>query len=641
PGWVETSEADLDQVLIDLFAAAADELSDMQDRVMNEAWLATARNRVSLTRHARLVDYHVHQGNQASTWLALLLDEATTPFSLAGELLAWAGHPEAPETRIYFATRETALPAEDRTLLDPLLNTLHLHTWSGSRPALRAGTVSADLVSARPGAGQAGAERIRDLVNTGRLARLLIEEKLDPYSGREPGRDPAKRQLLTLLPNAEALRDPLTDTWITRVAWRAEDALAADTAFTIRCMDGAVHHVSAFHGNLLRVYHGLPVTAHFHEPGEQLPPDGSAEAHRHLTRIRRGGVERAALCHLPYAPCAYLPTPPDGETPPRSTLRVTVTLDGNSDRWDEVTSLVHSDDGAEDGDHFVLETDELGRSALRFGNGTNGRRLPDGATVTCEYQVGGGTEGHVGAGMVTGFADPAGDIAALWNPFDVTDGRDPEPVQRVLRQAPEAYRVRQLRAITPADYVRRAEEVPGVARAAARYAWTGSWRTVRVAIDPAGTTELSPELRDAVTAHLEAVRLIGEDLELRSPRFVPATVMLGLCLRPDVWPEDIRAVIEAELSDGLTPDGRPGLFHPDRWSFGQALHASQIAGRVQAIPGVEHITHLGLRRYDAATPGMPEADMLEIAPDEIILVRNDPDHMERGGIVLTLSGGRQ
>src|SRR6266511_1746214 len=48
PGWRVTSEADLDQVLIDLFAAAADELSDYQDRVANEAYLATARSRVSL-----------------------------------------------------------------------------------------------------------------------------------------------------------------------------------------------------------------------------------------------------------------------------------------------------------------------------------------------------------------------------------------------------------------------------------------------------------------------------------------------------------------------------------------------------------------------------------------------------------------
>ena len=47
-----------------------------------------------------------------------------------------------------------------------------------------------------------------------------------------------------------------------------------------------------------------------------------------------------------------------------------------SDPWDEVESLVHSDDSAEQGDHFMVETDERRRSVLRFGNGTNGRLLP-------------------------------------------------------------------------------------------------------------------------------------------------------------------------------------------------------------------------------------------------------------------------
>ncbi|HKC66278.1 MAG TPA: hypothetical protein VKB86_21725, partial [Pyrinomonadaceae bacterium] len=52
PNWEPSSEADLDQVLLELFSAAADELSDYQDRVMNEAYLSSARKRVSLARHA-------------------------------------------------------------------------------------------------------------------------------------------------------------------------------------------------------------------------------------------------------------------------------------------------------------------------------------------------------------------------------------------------------------------------------------------------------------------------------------------------------------------------------------------------------------------------------------------------------------
>jgi hypothetical protein len=199
--------------------------------------------------------------------------------------------------------------------------------------------------------------------------------------------------------------------------------------------------------------------------------------------------------------------------------------------------------------------------------------------------------------------------------------------------------VRQLRAITLQDYINRAEEVEGVSRAAARYAWTGSWRTVQMAIDPVGTTELTPELRQKVACHLEAVRLIGEDLEIRSPCYVPLDIAITLCIHPDYWPEDVRFFLEQELSEGYTPDGRLGFFHPDRWTFGQRLRASEIIGRVQRIEGVDHVVSVTMKRWNETTPPTEEIDVVRV--NEIIRVRNDPDHMEDGFITFYHQGGRQ
>ncbi len=646
PGWQVTSEADFDQVLIDLFAAAADELSDYQDRVMNEAYLATARNRVSLARHARLVDYHIHQGQQSSTWLALLLDPGITPFTLNQDLLAWAGHPDAPASWVNFASREHRLPIAEKALLDPLFNRFLLYTWSHSQPALAAGSTTADLVPDLPASGQVEAERVRDRINDGTLKALLLEEKRNPRTGREAGRDPRKRQFLHLKPDADALRDPLTGIWLVRVRWEDADALKFAYSFTTFCNGHPVDGVSAFHGNLLRVHQGLPVLTHFYEPGTTLPADDANEKHRYFERYERYGKSRGVLCRLPLGPLAYLPTRVGGEVPPQSSLYVELELPGAGlDLWDEVISLVHSDDSPEDGDHFAVETDERGRSLLRFGDGTNGRTVPDGAVIHCEYQVGDGPSGNVGRDAVTQFQPLAAPldtaIVSVWNPFDVTDGLGPEPPEKVLRNAPEAYRARQLRAITLADYRRRAEEVPGVSRAVAEYAWTGSWRTVRIVIDPEGSTTLAPALRDDVEAHLESVRLIGEDLEIRPPRFVPLAIEVAVCVSPDVWPGDLRAVLEQEFSDTYTSDGRPGFFHPDAWTFGQPLHRSQIAGRLHAVAGVDHILAILLRRFDQPTPGPPDPERLDFGPDEILLVHNDPDHLERGFIRFALQGGRQ
>ena len=51
--------------LVELLAYVADELSYRQDAVATEAYLDTARSRVSLRRHARLVDYRMHDGCNA------------------------------------------------------------------------------------------------------------------------------------------------------------------------------------------------------------------------------------------------------------------------------------------------------------------------------------------------------------------------------------------------------------------------------------------------------------------------------------------------------------------------------------------------------------------------------------------------
>ena len=87
PDWGATSEADLGIALAELIAYVGDSLSYKQDAVATEAYLQTARSRISLRRHALLVDYHVHDGCNARAWMHCggqcadcLLDRAKTRF---------------------------------------------------------------------------------------------------------------------------------------------------------------------------------------------------------------------------------------------------------------------------------------------------------------------------------------------------------------------------------------------------------------------------------------------------------------------------------------------------------------------------------------------------------------------------------
>lgn len=666
PGWRSTSEADLDQVIIGLTSAVADELSDYQDRVVNEAYLATCRSRISLARHARLMDYHVHQGNQASTWVALEIDPAVVagPLTLPPRHPFWTGE-QVARGIVHRLTGAEVFSTRAEHRLHPLLNSLNLYTWDDAIPALAAGSTTADLAVDPTGLGmteQQAAIFLAQAINQTdpaqfQVRRLLVQEWLNPLTGTVNGRDPRKRQVLTLLEGggqgATVVHDVVRNRFLVRVRWRIEDQLRWDYVFVGYPNTVRVAGVSRFHGNLVRAHHGLFATVRFLEPGAPLAPDDPLdpaqplERHYRRTPDHRHGV----LAPLPHAPLAYLPTPVGGETPPWTTLEVEVEVPGGAaDSWDERISLVHSDDSEEEGDHFAVETDELQRSTLRFGNGTNGRLLPEGSVVTCRYQVGQGHRGNIGLDQLVNTETVAPHASGLflrcWNPMDVTDGREPEPAARVLRNAPEAFRARQLRAVTLDDYVQRAEEVPGIARAAAAYRWTGSWRTVRLTLDPAGTTELGQDLRARVAQHLEAVRLMGEDLELRPPRYVPLSIEVSVCVSPDVWPEDVRFLLEQEFSTGYTPDGRRGFFHPDNWTFGQRIHRSEIAGRVHQVPGVEHLIGLVWKRFNEPTPGaypdpVSGPEDLFVGPDEIVQVQNDPDHLELGFIRFELKGGRQ
>lgn len=75
PDWQERHVPDLGVTLVELLAYTGDYLSYYQDAVATEAYLDTARQRISVRRHARLVDYHMHEGSNARAWLCLCVDQ--------------------------------------------------------------------------------------------------------------------------------------------------------------------------------------------------------------------------------------------------------------------------------------------------------------------------------------------------------------------------------------------------------------------------------------------------------------------------------------------------------------------------------------------------------------------------------------
>ncbi|MEM8840500.1 MAG: hypothetical protein AAGD47_01875 [Pseudomonadota bacterium] len=659
PEWEPTSEADLDQVIINLLAAKGDELADKQDRIANEAFFPRARKRVSLARHARLMDYHIHEGNQASTVLAV---EVTGDPGLGPAFAAWTGRGAATEGEIFLHDmRDLDEDATERPVFETL-NRMALYTWQGLVGALEAGATGADITLPGTTMDETQSETLRDAINLDLAGPVLLEEILNPETGRAPGRDPRQRQLLRVLPDAENRFDPVATAWYVRINWRPEDALTRRYCFVTRCPDQPTEEqVSLFFGNVVPVSHGAPNLTLFTDPDRPLDAALAADQDTERTefladhptgRITEANYEETKwgrLCALPEGPVAYRDTRPGGEDPVRSSLSVSV--DGIAE-WEEQSDLTQSLENAE---HFLVETDETARSRIRFGNGVNGAAPPPGTWVSARYQVGVGTAGNVGSDRIASY-DRARFAAVdrVWNPFDVTNGRSAETADVIRRRVPEAYRARQLRAITLNDYKRRAEELPFVQNAAAAYGWTGSWRTVRLTLDPFGRTDLLPEQVTEAQAYLNPIRLIGEDLEIRPPDLLPLDIILIVCAHPRFWPEDLEADLDEAFSEGYTSGGERGFFHPDNWTFGQKLHASQIIGRALEVEGVDRVLELGMAPWDRA--GGPSLETIVLQPsdiepppalticpaaNQIIRVANDPSALELGRIEICVEGGRQ
>ena len=77
PRWQETHVPDLGIALVELLAYVGDYLSYYQDAVATEAYLNTARQRITVRRHVRLVDYAMHEGCNARAFVTIAAENDT------------------------------------------------------------------------------------------------------------------------------------------------------------------------------------------------------------------------------------------------------------------------------------------------------------------------------------------------------------------------------------------------------------------------------------------------------------------------------------------------------------------------------------------------------------------------------------
>ena len=615
PDWRERNAADLGIALVELLAYVGDHLSYRQDAVATEGYIGTARRRPSLRRHAALVDYAMHDGRNARAWLQL----AVSADAVIGDDLAFCttvaslGTRIAPDSRDHRAALaagpewfEPVAPGPIRLFAD--LNELFFHTWGDDRCRLPAGATRATLRGHHP-----------DLAAG---AVLVLEERRSPRTG-EPADADARRRHPVRLTAAATATDPLDDAAITEIEWHEEDVLPFDLHVSARTADNLpVPDVSAAAGNIVLVDHGL-------SRAEDLP----AAARRYRPRPAKAPLTWT----VPFDPAASAAAAGAVQLRHvRPAIELDSEIDAHATHWTAARDLLNT---AGDSPRFVVETERDGSAVLRFGDGEHGRRPLEGETFRARYRSGNGVAGNVGADSIVHAITSDARITAVRNPLPARGGTEPETFEQVRRRAPQAFRTQE-RAVTPADYEAITTRDPAVQRAAATLRWTGSWNTVFITVDRFGGRRLTGEVEEQLARHVDRYRMAGHDLEFDDPRFVSLELELFICVDARHFRSDVRRRLLDVLSGRDLPDGTRGLFHPDRFSFGQTIYLSPILAAARDVAGVESADVVAFHRQGSPDKRFLADGHMPLGRLEIARLDNDPNFPEHGVLRLDLRGGK-
>lgn len=655
PNWRERHLPDFGITLLELLAWQADMLSYYQDSVATEATLDTARLRISVRRHARLVDYVLHEGCNARAFvcieadqpLALRADKLAFLSGMAGRalptLLDWDALAEVPSGE-YSVFEPVAAPDAVLHIL-PAHNLIRFHTFGNRLCCLERGSTGAALHDAglqlAPG----------DL--------LILEEVRDPVTGLEADANPARRHPVRLL-TVTRMQDEVVrgsdgqPTPYVEVTWAKADALpfplclsAIGAAPDCRLLVD----VSVARGNVVLVDHGRTVGPEDLGAVPELTTLAECDCQGMPGPVRRvAGRFAPQLRHAPLSwvgpadaggPAAGLLAQPPWAARPALSLTSQPAFPWHP-RPDLLGSLPQDAD-------VVVETDDSGAALLRFGDGSLGMMPPAGARFAARYRVGNGPAGNVGADSITRLVLRdmvlSGVALRARNPLPAQGGVAAETIAHAKLMAPRTFRSRLLRAVTAADYAALAQADPRVQRASAALVWTGSWYEADVAIDPLGASlapgvSMPEALLEDVAQQLEAYRRIGHDLHVEPAVLVAIDLALDVCVQPGHRRAEVRAALLAAFGTGQLAGGGLAFFHPDALSFGTGIALSRIVAWAQAVPGVMHVAVTRLQRLHESPNGEIEAGLLALGTAEIARLDNDPNRPEHGRLELVMRGGR-
>jgi len=646
--WSETHPSDVGVMLVEALAYTADHLSYQQDASATEAYIGTARSRISLRRHAKLVDYQVSEGSNACAWVFVsaaptaggTLLPAGTPLYTRVPGLPVSITPGSAAAQILQQSPVVPFQTLQDLWLDPALNDIQFYTWSDTNcclvPGATQATLEGTLTSLAPG------------------AVLIFEEVKGPDTGDPEDADPTKRWAVRLTSvrttdyKGNVLVDPLNAQAVTRIAWNAADALPFPLCLssTLDAAEGsrALTGVSVARGNIVPADQGL------WQPAESLGQVPAAPPAPVLAASCTCGSSAPVDAPRPryYPQLSKSPLtfarPPIPTTAPASSLTSTAIAvapeltvqDDQGTIWTVLEDLL-STNGLTPA--CVVEIESTGAEFIRFGDGQYGAAPETGASFQATYRVGNGTAGNVGREAIAHVLTSVGGVIQIRNPIAAAGGVDPETMEHIRQIAPVAFRT-QLRAVTEEDYGTMAELDAAIREARGTLRWTGSWYTAFVSLDAAAGDVPTPALVASTTQRLNLLRMAGTDLQVEGAVIVGLRIEMSICVDDDHFQGDVEAALLALFISGDQCDGTPGVLNAANLTFGETIYTSPLIAAAQGVTGVSSAQITVFQRMDDPSIDGAQAGFLTMGRLELARCDNDPNRLDHGVFVLHMAGGK-
>ena len=255
-----------------------------------------------------------------------------------------------------------------------------------------------------------------------------------------------------------------------------------------------------------------------------------------------------------------------------STLEVRV----NDVRWHEADALFDAAAGAR---NFMSARDDDEKTAIQFGDGKHGARLPTGQeNIKAIYRNGIGKAGNVRAAQIALATDKPLGIKGVTNPLPASAGADRDTRDQARRNAPLAVMALD-RLVSVQDYADFARTFAGIGKAAAVRLTDGHRQFVHVTI--AGVDDIPiDESSDLFHALTDALRRYGDPqlpVRVQARQIRPLVIRAGVTVAPDYSWEIVAPKIRAALLDA---------FGFDRRELGEDVLKSVLVATMQGVTGV-------------------------------------------------------